>query len=127
RNGSPIRVNDLGRVEDSYPDEITWYYLQRKEGPGQEAVIVDVRRQSGTNTVQVIHEVKREMERLQRQLPPGVKVEIIRDNSRFIEASVLALEEHLLFGSLLASLVVLLFIRNWRSVMIAAVAIPTSI
>ncbi len=127
RNGSPIRVNDLGRVEDSYPEEITWYYLQRKEGPGQEAVIVDVRRQSGTNTVQVIHEVKRELERLQRQLPPGVKVEIIRDNSRFIEASVLALEEHLLFGSLLASLVVLLFIRNWRSVVIAAVAIPTSI
>src|SRR5207248_6882427 len=62
-----------------------------------------------------------------RLLPAGTTIEYIRDNSRFIKASVASLEEHLLFGSLLASLVVLLFIRSFRSVLIAALAIPTSI
>ncbi len=127
RNGAPIHVSDIGRVEDSYPDETTWYYLHRKGGEGHEAVLVDVRRQSGTNTVQVIRDVKAELQRMRRLLPAGVTTEVVRDNSTFIEASVAALEEHLIFGSLLASLVVLLFIRNWRSVLIAAVAIPTSI
>ena len=60
-------------------------------------------------------------------MPAGVSIEIIRDNSTFIKASVASLEEHLLWGSLLASLVVMLFIRNIRSVIIAALAIPTSI
>src|SRR5207253_3397167 len=57
----------------------------------------------------------------------GISIQVLRDNSKYIRASVSSLEEHLLFGALLASLVVLLFIRNVRSVIIAAVAIPTSI
>src|SRR5262249_45360780 len=126
-NGAPIRINDIGRVEDSYPDETTWYFLQQRNSPGAEAVALDVRRQSGANTVTVIEDVKKELARIQRQLPAGIHTEIVRDNSTFIEASISALVEHLIFGSLLASLVVLLFIRNWRSVLIASVAIPTSI
>ncbi len=127
RNGAPIRVNDIGRVEDSYPDEITWYYLQERNSRGAEAVALDVRRQSGSNTVEVIADVKKDLARIQKQLPSGVRLQIVRDNSTFISASIKALVEHLIFGSLLASLVVLLFIRNWRSVLIASVAIPTSI
>jgi HAE1 family hydrophobic/amphiphilic exporter-1 len=94
---------------------------------GKQAVSLDVRRQSGTNTVKIIDAVKKRLEQIKRTLPPGVTVKIIRDQSVFINASVASLEEHLLFGSLLASLVVLLFIRNIRSVLIAAIAIPTSI
>src|SRR5439155_1487459 len=71
--------------------------------------------------------VKDKLAQIQTTLPPGVELRIIRDQSVFINASVKSLEEHLLFGSLLASLVVMLFIRNLRSVLIAAVAIPTSI
>src|SRR3984893_13641693 len=71
--------------------------------------------------------VKAKLDQIRSALPPGTFVEIIRDNSTFIKASVKSLEEHLLFGSVLASLVVLLFIRNWRPVLIAALAIPTSI
>src|SRR3984893_15027377 len=71
--------------------------------------------------------VKAKLNQIQSSLPPRTFVEIIRDNSTFIKASVASLEEHLLFGSVLASLVVLLFIRNWRPVLIAALAIPTSI
>ncbi len=121
-NGTPIRVSDVGRVEDSFAEPRTWNMID-----GKQAVSLDVRRQSGTNTVKIIDAVKKKLEQISKTLPPGVSVKIIRDQSVFINASVASLEEHLLFGSLLASLVVLLFIRNLRSVLIAAVAIPTSI
>jgi HAE1 family hydrophobic/amphiphilic exporter-1 len=121
-NGTPIRVNDVGRVEDSFAEPRTWNSIE-----GKQAVSLDVRRQSGTNTVKIIDAVKKKLDQLKQNLPAGVTVRIIRDQSVFINASVASLEEHLLFGSLLASLVVLLFIRNFRSVIIAAVAIPTSI
>ena len=121
-NGTQIRVRDVGRAEDSYAEPTTWNMLD-----GKEAVVLDVRRQTGTNTLQVIDAVKAKLQEMKNVLPAGTAVRFIRDNSRFIKASVASLEEHLLFGSLLASLVVLLFIRNLRSVIIAALAIPTSI
>ena len=121
-NGTPIRVSDVGRVEDSFAEPRTWNMIE-----GKQAVSLDVRRQSGTNTVKIIDAVKKKVEQIKKSLPPGLTVRVIRDQSVFINASVASLEEHLLFGSLLASLVVLLFIRSLRSVLIAAVAIPTSI
>ncbi len=121
-NGTPIRVSDVGRVDDSFAEPRTWNMIE-----GKQAVSLDVRRQSGTNTVKIIDAVKKKIEQIKKTIPPGITLRIIRDQSVFINASVASLEEHLLFGSLLASLVVLLFIRNLRSVLIAAVAIPTSI
>ena len=121
-SGTPIRIKDVGRAEDSFAEPTTWNMLH-----GKEAVVLDVRRQSGTNTLQVIDAVKAKVQALKGVLPAGIKIEYIRDNSTFIKASVASLEEHLLFGSLLASLVVMLFIRDLRSVIIAALAIPTSI
>jgi HAE1 family hydrophobic/amphiphilic exporter-1 len=120
--GTPIRIKDVGRAEDSFADPTTWNMIR-----GKEAVVLDVRRQTGTNTLQVIEAVKNKVQDLKRVLPRGMAVEYIRDNSTFIRASIASLEEHLLFGSLLASLVVMLFIRNLRSVIIAALAIPASI
>jgi len=120
--GTPVRVSDLGRVEDGFAEPSSWNTLE-----GRQAVTLDVRRQSGTNTVQIIAAVKGKLAQIRKTLPPGMDLRIIRDQSVFINASVRSLEEHLLFGSLLASLVVMLFIRNVRSVLIAAVAIPTSI
>jgi HAE1 family hydrophobic/amphiphilic exporter-1 len=121
-NGTLIRIKDLGRAEDGYAEPTTWNMLR-----GQDAVVLDVRRQTGTNTLQIIDAVKAKVQELKGVLPAGTTIEYLRDNSTFINASVKSLEEHLLFGSLLASLVVLLFIRNLRSVIIAALAIPTSI
>ena len=120
--GTPIRVSDLGRVEDSFAEPRTWNMLE-----GKEAVTLEVRRQSGTNTVKIIDTIKGKLAEIEKTLPPGVSLRIIRDQSVFIKASISSLEEHLLFGSLLASLVVFLFIRNMRSVLIASLAIPTSI
>jgi len=121
-NGTPIRIRDVGRVEDTFADPLTWNMIG-----GKEAVVLDVRRQTGTNTLEVIDAAKAKIAQLKSTLPAGITIQIIRDNSKFIKASIASLEEHLLFGSLLASLVVMLFIRNVRSVIIAAVAIPTSI
>src|SRR5260370_446941 len=121
-NGTPIRMRDLGRVDDSFAEPTTWNMIG-----GKEAVVLDIRRQTGTNTLEVIDAAKAKINQLKSTLPPGVTIQVIRDNSTFIKASIASLEEHLLFGTVLASLVVLLFISNLRSVIIAALAIPTSI
>jgi len=121
-NSAPIRLKDVGRVEDSYPENTSWNWVH-----GKEAVVLSVQRQFGANTLDVIALVKSKLHELEATLPPGTFVEIIRDNSTFIKASITSLEEHLLFGSVLASLVVLFFLRDWRSVAIASLAIPTSI
>ena len=60
-------------------------------------------------------------------LPPGVKIDVVKEQATYIKASVHALEEHLVLGSLLASFIVWLFIRDWRMVLISSIAIPTSI
>jgi len=121
-NGTPIRVKDVGRVEDSYAEPTTWNMIH-----GKEAVVLDIRRQTGTNSLEVIEAAKAKINQLKGTLPAGISIQIIRDGSIFIDASIKSLEEHLLFGSVLASLVVLIFIRNLRSVVIASLAIPTSI
>jgi HAE1 family hydrophobic/amphiphilic exporter-1 len=127
RGGAPVRVRDVGRVEDGAEELRTWSMLLRKDQIPRDAVSVSVLRQSGTNTVRVADAVKRRLETLKRELPPGVHLETVRDISLFIKASVNSLLEHLVLGSFLASFVVLVFIRNWRAVLIAALAIPTSI
>jgi HAE1 family hydrophobic/amphiphilic exporter-1 len=126
-SGTPIRVRDLGRVEDSYAEPQNWEGIIYKDGVVRESVAVDIRRQAGTNTVEVAETIKQRLEQLKRTLPPGIQIQITRDQSSFIRASVEALEEHLLLGSIFAGIVVLLFLRDWRSVLVAWLAIPTSI
>ena len=127
RGGALVRVRDVAQVEDGAQELLTWSALFRGRSPGQDVIAVDVRRQSGVNTVQVANNVKTKIEDLRTQMPPGVQLLVIHDISDFIKASVDSLLEHLILGSILASLVVWLFMRNWRAVIIAAVAIPASI
>jgi len=127
RGGTPVRVRDVAQVEDGAEELRTWSGLFRKGSPGQEVVSIQVLRQSGTNTVHVADDVRSKLDELRAQLPPGVQVQVVHDISDFIKASVHSLIEHLILGSILASLIVWLFIRNWRAVLIAAVAIPASI
>ncbi len=120
--GSPIRLRDIGKVEDDIEEPRTYASLEKKP-----AVLMEVRRQSGTNTVKIIDAVRKKLSDIEKELPAGFTLRITRDQSVFIRASIDSLQEHLLLGSLLASLIVWIFIRNLRSVIIAAVAIPTSI
>lgn len=121
-NGAAIRLADLGRVEDGILEPRTISRLN-----GTNAVSLFVRKQSGTNTVEVADRVRSKLDELRATLSSGISAEVTRDLSRFIRRSVDELIFHMILGGVLASLVVLLFMRNWRSALIAAVSIPTSL
>src|SRR5205814_1843421 len=94
---------------------------------GKRTVLLAVRKQSGSNTVQVTDEVLRRAAEIKRALPAGFGLDVVRDESGVIRTSVNSVREHLVVGAVLAALVVLLFLGNLRSTVIAAVAIPASI
>jgi HAE1 family hydrophobic/amphiphilic exporter-1 len=120
--GSAVRIRDVGGVEDGTKEQRSLARLN-----GVPTVTLQVQRQSGANTIEVIEGVKQAIARVEGQLPSDVKLEVIRDQSRYIEAALHEITTHLVLGSILASLVVLLFMRSWRSTLIAAVAIPASV
>jgi HAE1 family hydrophobic/amphiphilic exporter-1 len=121
-NGQPVRVRDLGEVEDGTKEQRSLARLN-----GVPTVTLEVRRQSGANTIEVIEGIKAALVKVEAQLPPDLKIETIRDQSRYIYAALHEINLHLILGSILASLVVLAFMRSWRSTVIAAVAIPCSV
>ena len=121
-NGAPIRVRDVGRAEDGTAEQRSVARLN-----GVPTVILEVRRQAGENTVAVVDAVKEQLRRLTAQLPADVRLEVIRDQSRYIHAALHEIQVHLILGAVLASLVVLAFMRSWQSTIIAAVAIPASL
>ena len=132
-NDQPIRIKDVGWAEDGTKEERSVARLWKKgeDGrPDQEAlttVTLEIKRQSGANSVEVIEGVKANLERIKAELPSDVSVEVVRDQSGYIYAALHEINLHLWVGSLLACLVVLAFMRSWRSTVIAAVAIPASV
>jgi HAE1 family hydrophobic/amphiphilic exporter-1 len=125
--GIPVRIHDVAQVEDAAQELRTWSAFFNKTNPGEDVVSIQILRQSGANTVRVADNVRDQIEQLRSQMPPGVQLLIVHDVSDFIKASVHSLIEHLILGSIFASAIVWLFIRNWRAVLIASVAIPSSI
>src|SRR5581483_4149102 len=122
RNGYPIKISDIGYTEDGVEEEETAGLLNEKP-----ALLLNIRRQSGTNTVDVINAINERLNDVKKALPAGYSLEVVRDQSEFILASFHTIKEHLILGSILASIVVLLFMRNLRATIISAIAIPTSI
>src|SRR5262249_43722451 len=120
--GHPVRIADVAQVEDGQADAETISNVN-----GTAAVLLQIRRQSGTNTVEVVDSILDRLQTLKQGLPVGYDLRVVRDLSEFIRASIHNVEEHLVVGSILAALVVLLFLVNLRSTMISAIAIPTSI
>jgi HAE1 family hydrophobic/amphiphilic exporter-1 len=122
-NGTPIRISDIGRVVDGYEEPRSLARLN-----GEAAVVLEVRKQAGTNTLDIIHSIKERIGELQKSaLPPDLAVSYTRDQSNFISESFHAVQDHLIMGGIFAAFIVFIFIRNGRSTLIAAVAIPTSI
>ena len=117
-----ILLRDVATIEDGMAEATTKASLN-----GEPTVLLTVRRQSGTNTVQVVDAVKERLAEIEPLVPAGYNIRVVRDLSEFIKASIRSVEEHLIVGSILAAAVVLIFLWNWRSTIIAAVAIPTSI
>ena len=122
RDGHQVLVRDVATVEDGMAEPETSANLN-----GEPGVMLTVRRQSGTNTVQVVDAVRERLAEVSALAPPGYEIRVVRDLSEFIKASIDSVEEHLVVGSILAAAVVLIFLWNWRSTIIAAIAIPTSI
>jgi len=119
---SPVRIRDIADVVDG-PEEArsgaTWQ--------GRSAVALQVQKQSGTNTVAVADALHTSLDSVRARLPEGTNLELVSDNSRFIRASIEGVQHDMLIGGILAVVIVLLFLRNGRSTIISAIALPVSV
>ena len=122
RGGYVIKISDVGRVEDANEEPTSAVRLD-----GEPAVQISVAKQSGANTVAVAEAVKARIEEIREIIPKDVHIEIVNDQSIFIRASINNIRNHLFEGSLLACIVIFLFLANWRTTLIAAIAIPVSL
>jgi HAE1 family hydrophobic/amphiphilic exporter-1 len=122
RDGHAIRVGDVARVTDAQEEATSVAKVD-----GKPAILVSIRKQSGANAVATVAGVKERLDQLKKTLPPGMDLRIVSDQSDYILAALHAVQEHLVLGAILASLIVLVFLWNWRSAVIAAIAIPTSL
>ncbi|MDQ2645831.1 MAG: efflux RND transporter permease subunit [Myxococcota bacterium] len=122
KDGREVRLGEVARIEDGV--ETTETSAVRD---GEPAVVLSIRKQSGANSVVVVDQVKERMDEMRAELPKGYSLEVVRDNTATIRTSVAAVGEHLILGALFAGAVVLLFLGNLRSTLIAAIAIPVSI
>ena len=120
--GQPVFLKDVAKVEDSVEEPRSLSTVN-----GQSCVTLIVRKQSGSNTVKVIDAVKARLAELKAVVPPDFKMEVIRDQSRFIKRSLEEINFHLLLGAMLVALTTFAFLHDWRGTLIACVAIPTSI
>ncbi|MBI5141361.1 MAG: efflux RND transporter permease subunit [Nitrospirae bacterium] len=121
-NGVPVRLRDVGRAEDGMEEKRSIARFNGANGVG-----MGMQKQSGTNTVEVVERVKRELENIKKTLPAGMELGISFDQSTFIRRSISEVQHHLIYGGFFAAFAVLLFLKSVRITLISALAIPTSI
>lgn len=121
-SGAPTRIGDVARVEDGLEDERSY-----AEFNGRPGVSLDVRRQSGRNTLEVAEAVYAEIERLKAAAPDGYELVVARDVSRFIESAVEDVTHELEIAIVLVVIVTFFFLLSWRATLMVAIAIPTSL
>ena len=121
-DGVPVRISDVARVEDTGQYMTTASFLN-----GQPSVTLVVKKQSGTNTVAVVKKIRERVRGIQAIMPAGIQTRIVGDQSEFIQSSVDTVKEHLILGAIFAGIMVLLFIGDFRSTIIAVLAIPASL
>ena len=135
-NNSSVVLSDVARIEDGAEEQLSGSELN-----GKSTVQLSIRKQSGKNTIAVVDGVRAKLvesayipptdpkllKSFKSALPRGYQLRVVRDETSFIKAAVGTVKEHLVVGALLAALVVFIFLWNWRSTLIAAVAIPASI
>jgi HAE1 family hydrophobic/amphiphilic exporter-1 len=122
RAGTLVHLRDVATVEDGLAEERSLARLN-----GQRGVSLEVRRQSGANTVAVSRAVTEQVDAIRGTLPAGMEITIARDYSQYIERSINSIFYDMVYGAFLAVAVVLLFLRNNRSTLIASIAIPSSV
>jgi HAE1 family hydrophobic/amphiphilic exporter-1 len=120
--GAPVKIKDIGRAEDGMEEKRTLSRFNRVPAVG-----MAIQKQSGTNTVEVANLVKAEVAKINKTLPPGMKINFAVDSSLFIVRSIDEVQFHLIIGSLFAILAVFIFLKNLRTTLISAVALPVSV
>jgi HAE1 family hydrophobic/amphiphilic exporter-1 len=121
RQGVPVYMRDIADVRDTTEDNRSVLRINGRPG-----VRMQVTKQSGTNTVQIAEGVRREIDRINREVP-GIRLTLLDDSARFIERSIHAVQEHVMIGSVLVILIIFLFLRNFRSTLIVCTSIPISV
>ena len=122
RQGRPITLGEVAEIRDGIEEQRSLAFVN-----GVPAVALDVLKQSGANTVAVVDAVKREVARLQAELPPGTAIEVVRDGSLSIRASVRDVQQTLALGGILTVLIVFCFLNSWRSTVITGLTLPISV
>jgi HAE1 family hydrophobic/amphiphilic exporter-1 len=122
RDGVSIKLKEVADVVDDMAQPASAGF----QGSSS-AVLLSIRKQSGTNTLEVVKSVKDRIGDLSKLLPENYTVRVARDQSEFIGNAIHAVQEHLVLGALLAAIVVFFFLANARTTIISAVAIPVSI
>jgi HAE1 family hydrophobic/amphiphilic exporter-1 len=122
QHGYPVRIKDIGRVEDTFEEPRGLARLD-----GENAVSLIVQKQSGANTVTVVKTVKKRLEEIKNILPQDIKTFVVKDQSVFIVRSFEEVQLHLIIAAVLVAITIMLFIRDWRTTIIASLAIPASI
>ncbi len=123
REGSPIRLKDVAEIEDGLSD-----FRQLARFNGQTAVGLGTVKVPNTNTVEIIRRIQERLDNdILPGLPPGMRIDVVQNDALFIGEIINALKQHLIEGTVLAALVVLLFLRSVRSTIIIATAIPVSL
>jgi HAE1 family hydrophobic/amphiphilic exporter-1 len=121
QGGVPVYMKDIAEVRDSTEDFRSFTRINGKPG-----IRMRITKQSGTNTVQIAHGVREEVERINAQYP-GVRLSVMDDSSVFIERSIDAVKEHALLGGFLVMLIIFLFLRDLRATFIVFTSIPISV
>lgn len=122
RQGRPIYVSDVAELRDGIEEQRTLALVN-----GSPAVALEVMKQTGSNTVEVVDSVRKEIERLKQDLPPDVQIEIVRDGSVEIRDSVHDVSMTMIIGGLLTILIVFCFLNSWRSTVITGLTLPISV
>ncbi|HYT71471.1 MAG TPA: efflux RND transporter permease subunit [Gemmatimonadales bacterium] len=122
RNGIPVRLGQIARIEDAQEEERDAAYVN-----GERAVALEIRKTSGANTVEVAERVKQVIAELNRTLPAGVSLEAVQDNSTWIRNSVDDVQKTLVEGAALTVFIVFLFLNSWRSTVITGLTLPVSV
>jgi HAE1 family hydrophobic/amphiphilic exporter-1 len=121
--GAPQRLHDFAEIEDGLAD-----FRQLARFNGEPTVGIGIVKVQNANTVAMVDEVTRRMnEEIIPRLPPGIELQVAHNDGAMVQGIIDSLEEHLISGTLLTALVVLLFLKNLRSTLIIAVAIPVSL
>ncbi|WP_246938605.1 efflux RND transporter permease subunit [Bacillus pinisoli] len=117
-----LPLQQLVKVEESFKPSTQLSFLN-----GEPSVGISILKQSGTNTVSVAEEIHKRIDEIKNQLPEGIEIQTVFDQSKFINQSISAVTSNMIIGSILAAIILYVFLRNWRSTLIIGFSIPISI